>query len=145
MPPRCCKRSMNQGQFPRRVKISSLHSTTTITTIIMPGAGMGQWWSCALVVTIIITTTITTITKIAFPRWENENRALWVLFFCTLAAQGLTRFLHANRRHPRIKSEGMLRSKTLGLTGFLLGRAVKMPVGPVEHGVRRRGPLGPRR
>jgi hypothetical protein len=53
---------MNQGRFPRRVKISSSHNTTTITTIIMPGADMGQWWSCAHVATTTIIITTITIT-----------------------------------------------------------------------------------
>ena len=75
---------MNQGRFPRRVTTSSLRNiTTTITTIIiMPGADMGRWWSCAHVAITTIIITIITITEIAFAALENENRTLWVLFFC---------------------------------------------------------------
>ena len=38
---------------------------------------------------------------------------LFRLFEAALQLDFLTRFLHANRSHPRIKSVGMLRSKTL--------------------------------
>jgi len=74
---------MNQDQFPRRVKIFSLRNTITIiTTIIMPGADTGQWSLCARVAITTIIITIITITEIAFAALENENRTLWVLFFC---------------------------------------------------------------
>ena len=69
MPRRCCRRSMNQDLFPRRMKISNSHNTTTIiTTIIITtiiGAGMGPSSWCLDIVTIIITTTITITAFIA--------------------------------------------------------------------------------
>jgi len=125
--------------------ITTIITTTTAFIPDMdmdPGMDMAPVsWSCrdtAVITTTIITiitTTASTAATIGEPAGRRSNRTFWVLFFCVPLKPDA--FLQANR-YP-------LRLKTLLLAGFLFGRAMKMPVGPVEHGVRRRGPLGPGR
>jgi hypothetical protein len=67
----------------------------------------------ALAVAILLAALLVVVTG---TRGENRNGAVRMLSpprsDAVLEASCLTRFLDANRCHPRIKSEGMLRSKT---------------------------------
>src|ERR1700730_15952329 len=114
---RCCRRSMNRGRSPRRMKIFSSHNITTITTT-MVGVGPSSW-CLDIVVTITITTIITPTIAAAIESALRmiEKQDPRVLFFVCYLLQAR----------------------------FLLRRTMKMPIGPVKHRVRRRGPFGPGR
>jgi len=102
---------MNQGRSPRPMKVSNSHNTTTIITITV-GAGMGpSSWCLDIVVTITITTIITpTIAATIEPALRMiEKQDPRVLFFVCCLLQA--------RFFPR--------------------RTMKMPIGPVEHRIRR--------
>ncbi len=107
---------MNQDLFPRRMKISNSHNTTTIITIIITtiiGAGMGpsSWY-------LDIVTTITTITTII------------ITAFIAATIEPALRMI--GKQDPRV----LLFCGASLQAGFLLRRAMKMPVGAVEHDLR---------
>src|ERR1700737_1238502 len=152
---------MNPGRLRRRTKMSSLLSSTIITTTIitasiadmaMRGMAPASWWCPDIVVIIIITITLTPASPAATievaRRRMMKRQDLRVLFAC--AAKACSVWLNQNRTGFGSLSDAFSSREpvstslenALVLAGFLLRRAMKMPIGAVEHGVGRRGPLG---